>query len=115
MLAALLSLGRIFEIDDEDGSLEVLATGPLPLELIAAAKSLAHWLTDSPALVSARAGTRPAAQPRSRPLPLCSGSLIVGTPAISFIGAICAALTLRSATQRAAARTPGPAALCSRR
>ena len=45
LLAALLSLGRMFETDLEDGSLEVLATGPLPLETIAAAKSLAHWLT----------------------------------------------------------------------
>ena len=45
LLAALLSLGRLFETDHEDGSLEVLATGPLPLEAVAAAKSLAHWLT----------------------------------------------------------------------
>ena len=45
LLAALLSLGRLFETDYEDGSLEVLATGPLPLEAVAAAKSLAHWLT----------------------------------------------------------------------
>ena len=45
LLAALLSLGRLFETDLEDGSLEVLATGPLPLEAVAAAKSLAHWLT----------------------------------------------------------------------
>ena len=45
LLATLLSLGRLFETDYEDGSLEVLATGPLPLEAIAAAKSLAHWLT----------------------------------------------------------------------
>ena len=45
LLAALLSLGRLFETDFEDGSLEVLATGPLPLEAVAAAKSLAHWLT----------------------------------------------------------------------
>ena len=45
LLSALLSLGRMFESDLEDGSLEVLATGPLPLEAVAAAKSLAHWLT----------------------------------------------------------------------
>ena len=45
LLAALLSLGRMFEADLEDGSLEVLATGPLPLEVVAAAKSLAHWMT----------------------------------------------------------------------
>ena len=45
LLAALLSLGRMFETDLEDGSLEVLAIGPLPLEAVAAAKSLTHWLT----------------------------------------------------------------------
>ena len=45
LLSALLSLGRRFERDLEDGSLEVLATGPLPLPAIAAAKSLANWLT----------------------------------------------------------------------
>src|SRR5690606_3476882 len=45
LLAALLSLGRLFEADHEDGSLDVLATGPLPLEAVAAAKGLAHWLS----------------------------------------------------------------------
>ena len=39
LLSALLSLGRVFESDYEDGSLDVLATGPLPLELVAAAKA----------------------------------------------------------------------------
>ena len=42
LLAALLSLGRLFETDFDDRSLEVLATGPLPLEAVAAANSLAH-------------------------------------------------------------------------
>ena len=45
LLAALLSLPRIFEADDEDGSLEVIATGDLPLELATAAKALAHWIS----------------------------------------------------------------------
>ncbi len=45
LLAALLSLPRIFEADHEDGSLEVMATAPLPLELAAAAKGLAHWIS----------------------------------------------------------------------
>ena len=63
LLSALLSLGRMFESDLEDGSLEVLATGPLPLEGVAAAKSLAHWLTTGLPLDGARAGAGPAAQP----------------------------------------------------
>src|SRR5512139_74831 len=45
LLSALLSLPRIFEADDEDGSLEVIATGDLPLELATAAKALAHWIS----------------------------------------------------------------------
>ncbi len=45
LLAALLSLPRMFEADHEDGSLEVMATAPLPLELAAAAKALAHWIS----------------------------------------------------------------------
>jgi heme exporter protein B len=45
LLAALLSADRIFHNDYEDGALDVLMTGPLPLPLVAAIKSLAHWLT----------------------------------------------------------------------
>ena len=45
LLSALLSLGRLFETDYEDGSLEVMATGPMPLELVAGAKSIAHWIS----------------------------------------------------------------------
>ena len=45
MLAALLSLPRMLEADEEDGALEVLATGPLPLEAVAAIKALVPWLT----------------------------------------------------------------------
>ena len=45
LLAALLSLGRIFETDYDDGTLEVLATGALPLQAVTAAKALAHWLS----------------------------------------------------------------------
>ena len=45
LLASLLSADRIFHNDYEDGALDVLATGPLPLELVAAVKSLAHWVT----------------------------------------------------------------------
>src|SRR5690242_65516 len=44
LLAALLSLDRLFQSDYEDGSLEVLALAPLPLELVVLGKCLAHWL-----------------------------------------------------------------------
>ena len=96
LLSALLSLGRMFETDLEDGSLEVLATGPLPLEAVAAAKSLAHWLTTGLTL----AALTPLLGLLLNLPPEAYGTLIVtmlvGTPAVSCIGAVGAALTLRS-------------------
>jgi len=96
LLAALLSLGRIFELDDEDGSLEILATGPLPLELVAVAKSLAHWITTALALTLLTPPLGLLLNLEIGAYPMLLASLVVGTPAVSFIGAMCAALTLRS-------------------
>ncbi len=94
LLAALLALDRLFQADCEDGSLDLIALGPLSLEAIACAKILAHWLTtglplavmspllalllDLPAFVQ----------------PTLIASLLIGTPAVSAIGSIGAALML---------------------
>jgi heme exporter protein B len=79
-LAALLSLDRLYQGDFEDGSLDLMALGPLPLELAALAKALAHWLsTGLPLLVAA---------------PLLA--LALATPALSLLGGLGAALTLGS-------------------
>ena len=96
LLAALLSLGRMFETDLEDGSLEVLATGPLPLEAVAAAKSLAHWLsTGVPLTVLAPLlGLLLDMQPEA--YGVLALSMLAGTPAVSSLGAVGAALTLRT-------------------
>jgi heme exporter protein B len=96
LLAALLSLGRLFEADFEDGSLEVLSTGPLPLEAIAAAKSLAHWLsTGIPLTVMAPVlGLMLNLPPEA--YGVLVATMLAGTPAVSFIGGIGAALTLRA-------------------
>jgi heme exporter protein B len=96
LLSALLSLGRMFEGDLEDGSLEVLATGPLPLSAIAAAKSLAHWLTTGiPLTVLAPVlGLLLNLEPEAYGVLILS--MLAGTPAVSFIGAVGAALTLRA-------------------
>ncbi len=96
LLAALLSMGRIFEADAEDGSLEIMATGPLPLELVCAAKSLAHWITTGIplALMAPLLGLLMNLE-ASAYLPLMA-TMVAGTPAISFLGAIGAALTLRA-------------------
>lgn len=94
LLSALLSADRIFHADHEDGTLEALALGPLPLEAIAAAKSTAHWLTTALplALMSPLLGLMLNLDIAAY-LPL-AGTMLVGTPAISFIGSIGAALTL---------------------
>jgi heme exporter protein B len=96
LLSALLSLGRMFEGDLEDGSLEVLATGPLPPAAIAAAKSLAHWLTTGVPLtvLAPLLGLLLNLEPAAYGALVLS--MLVGTPAISFVGAIGAALTLRA-------------------
>ncbi len=95
LLAALLSLPRIFEADFADGTLEVLATGSLPLEAVAAAKSLAHWIsTGLPlALIAPLLGLLLNLELGAQPLLLAT--MLLGTPAISFLGAIGAALTLK--------------------
>jgi heme exporter protein B len=96
LLAALLSLGRMFETDLEDGSLEVLATGPLPLEAVAAAKSLAHWLTTGVPLtvLAPLLGLLLDLPPEAYGVLIVSA--LAGTPGISCLGAIGAALTMRT-------------------
>ena len=83
LLAALLSLGRMFETDAEDGSLEILATGPLPLEAVAAAKSLAHWLTTGVplTLLAPLLGLFLNLQPEA--YGVLTLSMLAGTPAVS--------------------------------
>jgi heme exporter protein B len=96
MLAALLSLPRMLEADAEDGSLEVLATGALPLEAIAATKALAHWLTTALPLCVIALPLGLMLNLDLAAYPALAVSLLTGTPAISFIGSIGAALTMRA-------------------
>jgi heme exporter protein B len=96
LLAALLSLGRIFEPDHEDGTLEVLATGPLPLEMVAGAKALAHWISAGLPLILTAPVLGLLLNLDLAAYPILMATLLAGTPAISFLGAIGAALTLRA-------------------
>lgn len=96
LLAALLSLPRIFEADHDDGSLEVMAMGQLPLEAVAAAKSLAHWITTGIPLALLAPVLGILLNLDLAAYPLLIGTMLAGTPAISFLGAIGAALTLRT-------------------
>ncbi|MDR9428725.1 MAG: heme exporter protein CcmB [Salibaculum sp.] len=94
LLAALLSLDRIFALDFEDGSLPLLATSPLPLEAVALIKGLAHWTTTGlPLTLAAPAlGFLLHLKPSAHVFLLIS--LAVGTPALSMIGTFGAALTV---------------------
>lgn len=96
LLAALLSLNRIFEADYEDGTLDVLATGHLPLELVATAKSLAHWLTTGIPLALLAPVLGILLNLNLASYPILVGTTLVGTPAVSFLGAIGAALTVKA-------------------
>lgn len=94
LLACLLSLDRVFSLDFEDGSLDLLATSPLPLEGVVAIKAIAHWLTTGLPLVFAAPVF---ALLMSLPVNGYSAlvvSLFMGTPALSVIGAFGAALTV---------------------
>ncbi|MCF6232272.1 MAG: heme exporter protein CcmB [Rhodobacteraceae bacterium] len=94
LLACLLSLDRLLALDWEDGSLDLLATAPLPLEMVVSVKALAHWITTGLPLVMAA--------PLLGVLLHLPGpgylwlviSLLVGTPALSVIGTFGAALTV---------------------
>jgi heme exporter protein B len=94
VLAALLSLDRLFQSDFEDGSLDLIALSPLSLESMSFAKIAAHWLTTGLplTLLSPLLGVLFGLPPTGYgPLML---SLAIGTPAVSAVGAIGAALTL---------------------
>lgn len=94
LLACLLSLDRIFALDHEDGTLDLLATAPIPLETVAATKALAHWLTTGlPLTLAAPVLAILLNLPPSGFLWL-TASLALGTPALSMIGAFGAALTV---------------------
>jgi heme exporter protein B len=92
LLACLLSLDRLFQLDHEDGSLDVLATSPLPLEGVVWAKACAHFMTTGlPLAIAALPLGYMLNLPTPSYLPLFL-SLVIGTPALSFIGAFGAAL-----------------------
>ncbi|MDQ6621334.1 MAG: heme exporter protein CcmB [Pseudomonadota bacterium] len=94
LLASLLSLPRLFGGDFADGTLEQIALSPSPLEALVSGKVLAHWLTTGlPVVVLAPLlGVQYAMDARS--LVVLVAALIIGTPILSLLGAIGAALTL---------------------
>ncbi len=94
LLACLLSLDRLFQADAEDGALDVMALAPLPLEALAALKALAHWLTTGLPLVLAAPLLAVTLGLPGPAYPWLVASLALGTPGLSFLGAIGAAVTV---------------------
>ncbi|QFQ89418.1 heme exporter protein CcmB [Paracoccus kondratievae] len=94
LLSCLLSLDRIFALDHDDGSLDLLATAPLPMEGMVAIKALAHWLvTGLPLALSAPVFGLLLHLPGPA-YPWLVASLILGTPALSMLGVFGAAVTV---------------------
>ena len=94
LLACLLSLDRLFALDYEDGSLDLLATAPIPMEAVVAVKALAHWLvTGLPLVAVSPVLALMMNLPPAGYLWLVV-ALTLGTPALSVIGAFGAALTV---------------------
>jgi len=94
LLASMLSLSRLFVQEHADGSLDQLLLSPHPLAWLVLGKICAHWLTSGlPLLMLTPLLAQQYSLPGGATL-LLSASLLIGTPALSLIGAVGAALTL---------------------
>lgn len=94
LLAAMLSMDRMFMGDYEDGSLELLVLSPVALELVVLVKVLTHWLTTGlPLIVTAPLLFVMMNVPEDI-LPVLLLTLLLGTPVLSLLGSVGAALTL---------------------
>jgi heme exporter protein B len=100
LLAAVLSLDRLFAADFADGGLDLLALSAMPLEGVVIVKCAAHWVTAGLPLVLLTPFLALLLDLESATIPILALSLLIGTPALSLLGAIAAALTL-------GARRPG--------
>lgn len=94
LLSCLLSLDRLFALDLEDGSLDLLLTAPIPAEAVAAAKAAAHWITTGLPLTLASPLLAILLFLPTHAIPWLIASLALGTPALSIIGTFGAALTV---------------------
>lgn len=94
LLSVLLSVDRIFQTDFEDGSLELMLLGPVPLELVVVAKTVAHWLTTGLPLAVAAPLFGFLLNIDADAIGPLVLSTMIGSPALSFLGALGAAITL---------------------
>lgn len=94
LLASLLALDRLLAADQEDGSLDLLTMGNAPLELAVGVKALAHWLTTALPLVIVSPLLALFLNLDGAATGAVAATLLIGTPALTFIGLIGAALTV---------------------
>jgi heme exporter protein B len=94
LLASLLTLDRLFAVDHEDGSLDLILMSDTPLELAVAAKAAAHWLTTGLPLVVATPLLGLFMNLDAKASAAVTLTLLAGTPALTFIGLIGAALSV---------------------
>ena len=94
ILSSLLSLDRLFQADFEDGSFDLMVLSPLPMEALVLAKCVAHWLTNALPLLIATPVLAILLNIDGVSLGLLILTLLAGTPALTLIGAIGAALTV---------------------
>ncbi|MDI1302845.1 MAG: heme exporter protein CcmB [bacterium] len=94
LLAMLLSLDGMFRQDLEDGSLEQLLVAPAPLPLLVLAKVAAHWLQTGFCLVLLCPVAAVMLFLDGKTLSVLMATLLLGTPVLSLVGAVAAALTV---------------------
>lgn len=94
LLAAMLSLERVFQTDFEDGSLELMVLSPVPLEVLVLGKVTAHWLTTGLPLILASPLMAVMLNMDHHGFATLMIAMLLGTPSLSLIGAIGAALIL---------------------
>ena len=94
LLSTMLSLERLFQTDFEDGSLELLVLSPVPLEIVVVAKVVGHWLTTGLPLIVASPLLAVLLNMPFEGYPMMLVALALGTPTLSFVGAVGAALIL---------------------
>lgn len=94
LLASMLSLDRLFQSDYDDGSLEQLVLSPQPTYLLALTKVMVHWLFTGLPLILLSPLLALMMQMSSAHIPVLMLSLLLGTPVISLLGGIGAALTV---------------------
>jgi heme exporter protein B len=94
LLATLLGLDRLFQGDSDDGSLDALIFAALPLELVVLVKCAAHWASSALPLIAVSPLFGLMLAMDGEPLALVALTLLAGTPALTMIGAIGAALTV---------------------